>query len=209
MRSISPGDVWLPDVVEDPTIHLSCPMGRNERPPGTGRSRHRDPAGRRCGCCASPSPNAPLRFACPTRSPAHSNESPQETSDALHHAAQQPEDAGQEATYRTAQTAKNSHLSLLSCGEVPVPRTADRTLRRRIVGERSSHLAVGGPRSLAMRPPGGLGCFSTPPRLQGLAGSAAAGSGGRLGAARPRTGRGRADGPSGCVTLCLRADRRG
>jgi hypothetical protein len=43
----------------------------------------------------------------------HSNKSPQQAADALKDAAQQPEDAGQEPTYCTAEAAKNSHLRLL------------------------------------------------------------------------------------------------
>ena len=42
-----------------------------------------------------------------------SKESTQQAADALKDAAQQPEDAGQEATYCTAEAAENSHLQLL------------------------------------------------------------------------------------------------
>jgi hypothetical protein len=63
------------------------------------------------------------------------NESSQQTADALQDATQQPEDAGQEATYRTAETAKNSHLNSSRAPEVPVPETSHRTLDESLVSD--------------------------------------------------------------------------
>jgi hypothetical protein len=93
----------------------------------------------------------------------HSKQAAKQTAETLYDAAQQPEDAGQEPTYCTAEAAKKSHLRLLfRTPAVPIPGTSNRTpadaplrdLRSQPI--LSCNLRIGSRGRLLLPPPSGV-----------------------------------------------------